>query len=185
MCRTVAVVVLLLSPAFAVLAQTAAQRALDNEPEARQIQSISQAVQTPATNPLDPRQRQGPVAAAVDDAAAIRQMNALFDQLEARLNREARACGFCSDKQEELSELIRQRMQLVSTSRDAIGHDRAELAMRVMGLTPSEDTRWSNVQIAFHESAEAVRAHCAKPANNRCFCALFSLHQDCASRMMQ
>jgi hypothetical protein len=114
-------------------------------------------------DPLDPQRRQGAISKAVDQTAALRRMNALLDQLEARLSRETRACGFCSDKQEELSELIRQRMALVSTSRDAIGRDRAGFAMKVTGLTPSEDTRWTNIQIAFHESAEAVRAHCAKP----------------------
>src|SRR5262249_28766766 len=113
-------------------------------------------------DPLNPQQRQGPVAAAVDQTAALRRMSALFDQLEERLNREARACGFCSDKQEELSELIRQRMALVGVGTQGIGGDRAGFVMKVMGLTPTEDTRWTNIQIAFHESAEAVRAHCAK-----------------------
>jgi hypothetical protein len=160
MCRLIAFLALV-APA-AVFAQTAAQRALDNEPEARQIQAISQDVRQPAVDPLDPQRRQGPLSRAVDEAAAIRKMTALLDQLERRLSNEARTCGFCSDKQEELSELIRQRMDLISTSRNAIGHDRAGFAMKVMGLTPSEDTRWTNVQIAFHESAEMVRAHCAK-----------------------
>ncbi|HEX5048307.1 MAG TPA: hypothetical protein VFX89_14405, partial [Gammaproteobacteria bacterium] len=159
--RAIAAVFALLAPA-AVFAQSAAQRALDNEPEARQIQGISQSMQQPAVDPLDPSRRQGPVAAAVDQTADIRRMTALLDQLERRLSNEARACGFCDDKQAELSELIRQRMDLISTSRDAIGHDRAGFAMKVMGLTPNEATRWSDIQIAFHESAEMVRAHCAK-----------------------
>ena len=56
MYRIVAMVVLLLSPCLSVLAQTAAQRALDNEPEAQKIQAISQALQTPQRDPLNPNQ---------------------------------------------------------------------------------------------------------------------------------
>ena len=169
MCRLIAAVLALVAPAT-VFAQTAAQRALDNEPEARQIQSISQSMQQPAVDPLDPQRRQGPISRAVDQTAALRRMNALLDQLEERLSRETRACGFCSDKQEELSELIRQRMDLVSTSRDAIGHDRAGFAMKVTGLTPSGDTRWTDIQIALRDSAETVRAHCAKSRTDK-YCA--------------
>jgi hypothetical protein len=40
---------------------------------------------------------------------------------------------------------------------------RAGFAMKVMGLTPSGDTRWTDIQIALHEPAEARRAHFAKP----------------------
>src|SRR6185295_14032818 len=98
--RAIAAVLALLAPA-AVFAQTAAQRALDNEPEAREIQGISQRMQAGSpVNPLNPQQRQGPVATAVDQTADIRQMTAKLDQLERRLSNETRACGFCDDKQE-------------------------------------------------------------------------------------
>jgi hypothetical protein len=162
MYRIAAMVVLLLSPCLSVLAQTAAQRALDNEPEAQKIQAISQALQTPQRDPLSPNQGPSLGQTAINATVDMREMNRLLDQLEERLNRETRACSFCSAKQEELSELIRQRMALVGTGAQALGHDRAGFMMKLAGITPTGDTRWTNIQIAFHESAEAVRAHCAK-----------------------
>jgi hypothetical protein len=147
-----------------------ARAALNNEPEAREIQKIGAEARNEGADPNHPGQRSA-VGAAVGGAVDIRQMNSLMDQLEHRLDVEARQCHFCSDKQEELSELIRERMALVSSSAQALGHDRAPLIMRVMGVTPTEPTRWSDVQIALREPADAWRSHCGHPGTPDKFCA--------------
>jgi len=149
--RAVAVVLLFLSPFFVVYAQTDAQRALNSEPESRQVQRMGE-------NMKNPQQRS---PGAVDQTISIRQMNGLMDRLEDRLNREARACNFCPEKQDELSELIRQRVGFVNSTSQILGHDRAPFLMNLAGITPSE-SRWTNIRLALGEASNAVRAHCAR-----------------------
>ncbi len=115
---SVVAAVLLCQP-LALVAQTAAQRALNNEPESKQIQSMSRDMQTPQQYPPGDPRRQSQVGKAVENTSSIRQMSGMLDQLEDRLNHEARACNFCPEKQEELSELIRQRVETTEmTSQD-------------------------------------------------------------------
>lgn len=141
---------LLASMSLPLFAQTAAQRALDAEPEMKQIEA-----------PNDDGRKQSLAGMAVTSTATLRQMGALLDHVEDRLNDETRACGFCAAKQDELSELIRQRTAFQSMSASILGGDRAAFMMRLAGMTP-DASRWTDIRLALGEASSALRAHCAR-----------------------
>jgi hypothetical protein len=152
---------LLASTPLPLFAQTAAQRALDAEPEMKKIQALDADLRNQQALPNDDRRKQSLAGMAVTSTATLRQMGALLDHVEDRLNDETRACGFCAAKQDELSELIRQRTAFQSMSASILGGDRAAFMMRLAGMTP-DASRWTNIRLALGEASSALRAHCAR-----------------------
>ena len=144
-----------------LFAQTAAQRALDAEPEMKQIQALDASLRNQQALPNGDPRKQSPVGMAVTSTAALRQMTALLDHLENRLNDETRECDFCAAKQDELSELIRQRTASQSMNASILGGDRAAFMMRLAGMT-SDGSRWTDIRVALGEAASALRTHCAR-----------------------
>ena len=151
----------LLLAATLLFAQTVAQRALDTEPEMKQIQALAGSLRNQQELPNGDPRKQSPVGTAITSTATLREMNVLLDHLENRLNDETRECGFCAAKQDELSELIRQRTASQSMLASIIGGDRAAIMMRLAGMTP-DSSRWTDIRIALGEAASALRAHCAR-----------------------
>jgi hypothetical protein len=158
-------------------AQTEAQKALDAEPEMKAANALLANDEADYNkSPWDPT-KPSPMRQALGDYADLRNHMVLLDKLESRLQKEAIDCGFCSKKQEELSELIRQELwwePMYKTAslrdHDPIG-DRLESMKRaqqasqgIVGLrsTP-EGTRWSNPKIALEEVSDIYRRHCALP----------------------
>lgn len=153
--------VLLATSPLALLAQTAAQKALNAEPEVRKIDALDADLRGQQALPNDDVRKQSLAGMAVTSTATLRQMGSLLDHLEDRLNDETRACGFCTAKQDELSELIRQRMATQSMSANTLGRDRAGFMMRLAGMTP-DASRWTNIRLALGEASGPLRAHCAR-----------------------
>jgi len=141
-------------------AQTAAQRALMNEPEVRQINAMTRNLQQQQD---DPDSRGSWINMAGLSLIDLRTAQALLDRLEDRLNTEARACGFCAAKQDELSELIRERVALQNMTARILGPG-SQSVQQLVGVVP-EKSRWSDIRIGLEDGAGALRAYCAPLKN--------------------
>jgi len=120
--------------------EDAAKRAILNEPEYQQAWQNLRAV--PTTN-----------GGALQDIRALRQARLLFDQLEHRLNSEAVTCNFCATKQDELSEYIRERMEIqTGMSAPFVGGGMDTIFLKkILGVTPLNGTRWDDINVASKE----------------------------------
>jgi hypothetical protein len=158
--RAIAFAVLLAIAPLPLLAQTAAQQALNAEPEVKKIEALDADLRRQQGLPNDDINKPSLAGMAVNSAASLRQMSDLLDSLEDRLNGETRECNFCAAKQDELSELIRQRMATQSMGANALG-SRAGFMMSLVGMTP-EAPRWTNIGLARSEASSALKEHCAR-----------------------
>ena len=132
--------------------QDAAKMAIPNEPEVQEAMQVLQAART--TN-----------GGALQDIRALQQARQLFDQLEHRLNSEAVTCNFCATKQDELSEYIRERMEiqtgmgapLMGGSMDTI------FLKKIFGVRPFDTTRWDDIHVAAREVGGFLSSCGARP----------------------
>jgi hypothetical protein len=148
---------LLLSPILR--AQTAAQRALANEPESRQINDTADNLRDQQGLPNNDVRKPSLAGMALNSFTGIRTQQALLDRLEARIDEEARACHFCASKQDELSELIRERVAFQQMVAD-ISRETGSGAGQFLMDTTSAPTRWQDRKIAIQETSSALREHC-------------------------
>ena len=144
----------------AIHAQTPAQKALNAEPETQQIIEMKKESDE-RQNPQDDGVRR---PSAIQDFVSLKRGQALLDRLEARLESQAQACNYCASKQDELSELIRQRLYLQNMTQDTLmqgGYDPsvAGVIEKFAGFVPTE-TRWQNRDIALQEAKNAIAGHC-------------------------
>lgn len=142
----------------AIHAQTPAQKALNAEPETQQIIEMKKESDE-RQNPQDDGVRR---PSAIQDFVSLKRGQALLDRLEARLESQAQACNYCASKQDELSELIRQRLNMQNVAEDAFGGYGPSVAVgaaKLFGFVPIE-TRWQNRDIALQEAKNAIAGHC-------------------------
>ena len=144
----------------AIHAQTPAQKALNAEPEMQQIIEMKKESDE-RQNPQDDGVRR---PSAIQDFVSLKGGQALLDRLEARLESQAQACNYCASKQDELSELIRQRLYLQNMTEDTLtrfGYDPSVAGgvAKLLGFVPTE-TRWQNRDIALREAKNAIAGHC-------------------------
>ncbi len=161
-------VVMSSSASYSQSGRTAAQKALEAEPEFQQINGINRDYHDKNALPNNDPSKPGALHTAVQGTVNLRTERALLDKLEARLESQARECNYCASKQEELSELIRQRMELQSMASGAFaasGTDSqsAQFLGKMMGVTPDE-TRWQNKNLALQEAENAISGHCDRLA---------------------
>ena len=130
--------------------QDAAQRAILNEPEYQQAWQILRAVPTNG--------------GALQEISAVQQARQLLDQLEHRLNSEAVTCNFCATKQDELSEYIRERMEIqTGMSAPFMGRGMDTILLKkIIGVTALNGTRWDDIHVAYEEVG-GFRSHCGTP----------------------
>src|SRR5262249_16273770 len=97
----------------------------------------------------------------------LRTAQALLDRLEDRLNDEARACAFCAGKQDEVSELIRERVATQEMPASILGPN-SQSVQRVAGVLP-ETSRWTDIRTGLADGSKAIRAYCPiVNANDAC-----------------
>lgn len=136
-------------------AQTDAQRALAAEPEVRQINAMTRDLQRVQN---DPDLRGSPLNMAGLSLADLRTAQALLDRLEGRLDGEARSCAFCAAKQDELSELMRERIAIQEMTASILGPGSGSV-QQLVGVTPTL-SRWSDIRIALEDGSSAMSAYC-------------------------
>src|ERR1035437_2086581 len=153
----------------AIHAQTPAQKALNAEPEMQQIRQMEKEANERMENRSTVRQNppyddvRGPSRGLLS-FVSLKAGQALLDRLEARLESQAQACNYCASKQDELSELIRQRLYLQNMTEDTLtrfGYDPSVAGgvAKLLGFVPTE-TRWQNRDIALQEAKNAIAGHC-------------------------
>lgn len=148
-------IVLVLLSSLSLDAQTDAQRALANEPEVRQINAMTRNLQQIQN---DPDLRGSRLNMAGLSLADLRAAQALLDKLEARLDGEARACAFCAAKQDELSELMRERIAIQRMTASILGPGSGSV-QQLVGVTPTS-SRWSDIRVALTDGSNALSAYC-------------------------
>jgi hypothetical protein len=156
---------------------TEAQKTLETEPEMKAANALLKNSQADFNkSPWDPT-KPPPMSLAVGGYVDLRNHMVLLGKLESRLQKETLNCGLCREKQEELSELLRQELlweplykmaglrtyDPISDRLASMQRSRLE-SQGVVGLPPTlEGTRWSNPQIALEEAADIYKRHCALP----------------------
>ena len=151
----------------AIQAQTPAQKALNAEPEVQQIREMTKDLNERQNLPDDDVRKPSVLMTSVQSLASLKTYQALLDRLEARLESEAQACNYCAAKQEELSELIRQRQHLQNYFYDALmgvtGGDASAMRglSKLLSVVPIE-TRWQNRDIALREAQRVIDGHCQR-----------------------
>ena len=149
--------------ALPISAQSAAQRALWAEPEILQINGNSSKLQDDQTRTGINRPSRGVML--LQGYSNFRASAVLIQQLHDRLEAETMACHFCTPKQEELSELLRQEMMLLINNRavsdgiGATGHSGMEAF-----LGADTDNRWTNRERATGEAAKRIDLLCQRTA---------------------
>ena len=140
--------------------QSAARQALANEPEVRQANGTSDNYQGTANLPNGDERKPSQSGMALQGFFTVSRIQASLDRLEIRLDDEARACKFCASKQDELSELVSERVELqetvahISTQTGTAGQDLLALS--------SAPTRWQDPHIALSEATVYLREHCQR-----------------------
>jgi len=120
--------------------QDAAERAILSEIEYQQALQILRAAPTNG--------------GALQDMRALQQARMLMDQLEYKLNSRAVARNFRASEQDELSEYIRERMEL-QTGMSAplvMGGMDTTLLKKILGVAPLNSTRWDDIKVASKEA---------------------------------
>ena len=140
--------------------QSAARRALANEPEVRQANATSDNYQGTANLPDGDDRKPSQVGMALQGFFTVSRIQASLDRLEIRLDDEARACHFCASKQDELSELISERVEL----QEAFAHVSRQTGTGGQSLLAlsSATTRWQDPHIALSEATVYLRGHCQR-----------------------
>ncbi len=151
--RFLMLIVILLAP-LSLHAQTAAQRALMNEPEIRQINATTRDLQRTQD---DPDARGTWLHMAGLSVADLRAAQALLDRLEDRLNNET-----------QLSELIRERVRLQEMTASILGPG-SQSVQQLAGVLPTT-SRWTDMRAGLADGSNAIRAYCPilNNANDAC-----------------
>lgn len=140
--------------------QSAARQALANEPEVRQANATSDNYQGTANLPNGDDRKPSQAGMALQGFFTVSRIQASLDRLEIRLDDEARACHFCASKQDELSELISERVEL----QEAFAHVSRQTGTGGQSLLAlsSAATRWQDPHIALNEATVYLRGHCQR-----------------------
>ena len=154
---------------------------LAQEPEIKQVGGLMDSWQEQQQKSSYDPSRPSNGQLAFTGYAALRNRMVIIDGLEARLQRETIVCKFCTNKQAELSELLREESAweaaygyLKLRTADPIGDLQKEMGDRVRSHygqpnlpVDREKQRWTTLDTGYAEAADTLRWHCsAQYANN-------------------
>ena len=162
---------LLLLSSISAIAQTPAQRALEQEPEIVKIKTASADFQEQQAIPRNRIDSPSAGQTIISGFTGLAAQRILMKQLKDRLELKAEQCGFCSRWQDELAELLRQQVGMELSSEavfkmaeQASGSSTAGLG-GLFGLG-SSGTHWQDKMVATEEMRGFRNSHCERRSDS-------------------